>query len=115
MSDSQTRKLKLVTRVITVKEPKDGSGFNERKVRVQYEIIGRKEADQLAKEDDATFLARVVKGWGAADGTNTFKDDDGAAIAFSEETLASVSDVPWNNAALIRGYFDAANGGKLGN
>lgn len=106
---------KLISRVITIKEPLDGKGYKTHSIKVTFEVIPRDEADDLAKAADNSFMERVVKGWGDEQGNGGFKDEDGSNIAFSAETLDAVTNIPWINSGFIKNYFEVAYGGKLGN
>lgn len=106
---------KRVSRVIEVREPLDGAAFKSHRVRVTFEILNKAEALEIVKQEDAPLLRRVVVGWGDESGRGGFDDESGAPIPFSAEALEQVVEIPWIAAALVRGYFDAANGGKLGN
>lgn len=106
---------KLVTRQVTINEPVDGTTFKPHKVLIHYGISSRKAVMDMVAEENAPLLREVVKGWGDEKGRGGFTDDNDQPIPFSPEALDQLIDIPYVHIGLIRGYFDAANGGKLGN
>lgn len=106
---------KLVSRVITIKEPGEGKAYTTHSIRVTFDVIGRQEAEDLTKAGDDSFFSRVIKGWGDETGNGGFKNEDGSNLAFSAENLAAVSDIAWVNAGFVKAYFEVAYGGKSGN
>ena len=111
MSYKRTGKdVKLVWWPVTIQEPKDGGGATFNKVQVQYELLPESEKDQIiADSGDMAFLHRVVHDW------KDFLEEDGSAIACSQESRAEFFEVSHVKAAIIAGYFSAIVGGKRKN
>lgn len=108
---------KEVRREIKINEPQDGTGFKSHRVLVTFEVLNKDEAKDLAAEGDDALITRVLKSWGdpKKDGKGGFDDESGNPLPFTPETIASLLNTPWISSGLVRGYFDVAYGGKLGN
>lgn len=115
--DTDAAVAKEVRREIKINEPQDGSGYKANRVVVTFEVIDKDEAKDLSAEGDDALITRVLKGWGdpKKGGKGGFDDANGEPLPFTPEIIAKLLNKPWISSGLVRGYFDVAYGGKLGN
>jgi hypothetical protein len=115
--NTQSDQPKIVNRLVTLKEPTDGTGFKTHQVYVSYKLMPRAQADALAKESDVTFLKTALVGWGDPKKGNKggFDDEEGNPLPFNDEMIEAVCETMWVASGLARAYFDAAIGGRAGN
>ena len=115
--DNEIVEAKQVLREITIKEATDGTGFKTFRVKVAFEVIDKDEALDLSREGDDALMTRVLKGWGdpKRGGKGGFDDMNGEPLPFTPEMIAKIMKKTHIATGLVRGYFDVAHGGKLGN
>ena len=100
---------KTYTWPCTISEPKDGGGFDDFKVSIEFKMLSQQRIDQIVKnetQDDEDILSEVVSGW---DG-NQFTDESGATMPFNDENLRAVLSVPYVRNGLIKGFFASIAG-----
>lgn len=96
---------------ITISEPVDG-GFVDQKVSVKFKMLKQDRIDEIIKdeaEEDADILDDVLIGWGE----QSFKDEQGNNLLFSQENKDLILSVPFVRTALVKGFF-ASIAGKQG-
>lgn len=109
--------VKEVRREIKINEPQDGTSYKTQRVVVTFEVLNKDDAKDLAAEGDDALITRVLKSWGdpKKGGKGGFDDQDGEPLPFTPDVIAGLLNTPWIASGLVRGYFDVAYGGKLGN
>lgn len=115
--DTNAPQAKEVRREIKINEPQDGTGYKTHRVVVTFEVLNKDVAKDLTAEGDDALITRVLKGWGdpKKGGKGGFDDANGEPLPFTDEVIADLLNRPWISSGLVRGYFDVAYGGKLGN
>lgn len=95
---------------ITISEPVDG-GFSDQKVRVKFKMLKQERIDEIIKneaEEDADILDEVLVGWDE----QSFKDEQGNNLVFSQENKDLVLSVPFVRTAMVKGFFASIAGKK---
>lgn len=95
---------------VSVNIPKDGGGFNTHEFTGEFKLQEQSRLDrllELSKTDDRDVLKELLVGWAGV------QDSNGEVLAFNEENRDQLIDIPYVRSALLKCYFDAANGTKV--
>lgn len=92
---------------VTVYVPADDGKYTKSEIRVRYRMAGQKalEAALLGGDGDhRDLMQEVIVGW------EGIGNDEGDAMPFSADTLATLLDIPPFRYAAVRAYFEAIKG-----
>ena len=95
---------------VTVNVPRDGGTFASHQFTAEYKLLEQSKVDALIerfRNDDADFLNEILVGW---DGVF---DAEGNKLDFNEDSKRQLLEIPYARTALVKTYFDAANGNKV--
>ncbi|MDG5497420.1 hypothetical protein [Niveispirillum sp. BGYR6] len=135
-----------VRRKAIIREPRNDHSFYDHSVKIDFTIMANSEEDELYKQtfvaplrsDFVTdedyrravqeheaqargyarkLLTKVVTGWPADKKESGLEDANGEALAFSDEALAQLLELPYAVTGLVKAYREAVEGkgGQRGN
>ena len=90
---------------VKVDIPVDGGEIEEQTFTAHFQLLDQDEIDKAAAEGDVKFIERILVGWG-----DDVKGPDGKKIPFGEEPRIAMSKIPHIRKAIVRAYYDMANG-----
>lgn len=89
---------------VTIKAPSDEGRFVTNTMRLDFEILSKKQFEAFSDDDD--LLLTIIKGW--ADGE--FCDENGVPHPFSEENVRRLIDYTYVRTAIVETYVRTAFG-----
>lgn len=128
-----------VRRKAIIREPRDGSSFQDHPVKIDFTILANSEEDELYKqtfvaplradfvtEEDyrramqeheaqargyaRKLLTKVIAGWPADKKESGLEGADGDALLFSDDALAQLLELPYAVTGLVKAYREAVEG-----
>jgi hypothetical protein len=103
--------VKIVTWPVTINTPVNGGTSVVSTCHADFEMLAQDDYDvELAKENDVTFLMRVVVGFG-----DDIQDKTGQPLQCTDETKSRIFKHPWNRTGFLQAYHEAVSGGAAKN
>lgn len=95
---------------VSVNVPRDGGGFATHEFTAEFALQEQSKMDQMLerlRNDDQDILPIILVGWSGV------QDADGNVLTYTEENRDALINIPYVRSALIKAYFEAANGNKV--
>jgi len=91
---------------VILKSPKDGGGFEEQSIELQFKRLKAGDLKKLVeqKKDDTLICAEIIVGW------KNVSNEKGDSIPFSETNLFEVLDCVGFSSQIVSQYLESISG-----
>lgn len=94
---------------VSINEPIDGGKVAIHPCEIEFELLPQSEYELLAQDGDITLLERLVQGW------RDILDERGEPLAFNEDNIQALLQVPYVRSSFLQGYMQAVSGAAVKN